>query len=95
MGVMLETQFVSPKKHSQVLVFSAAPVPSSPPGPQRCRADVPVPGWGTVSVNLSAGSRSFTQVFLQFKQELEGVDAVVNQENASILLSQMLQKFSF
>lgn len=41
---------------------------------------------------LSSGAAANT--WSEFKQELEGVDAVVNQQSASILLSQVLQKFS-
>lgn len=42
---------------------------------------------------LSSGAAA-ASMWSEFKQELEGVDAVVNQESALILLSQVLQKFS-
>lgn len=42
---------------------------------------------------LSSGAAA-ASMWSEFKQELEGVDAVVNQESALILLSQVLQKLS-
>lgn len=42
---------------------------------------------------MSSGAAA-ANISSEFKQELEGVDAVVNQQSALILLSQVLQKFS-
>lgn len=103
---MLETQFASPKSTARVSVFSAASLgvwhsdlltswssevqdwcSCAKLGQSECEPQCR-------ETFLTSGAAAAANMWSEFKQELEGVDAVANQENASILLSQVFQKFS-